>query len=286
MSTKQIISAVAIAGSVAALAVLNSGSIPTHTTFLQESGHGGIDEVTQAYLHFLGKYGRNYASKDEFNERKAIFAANYHKVMHHNMMNGNGYTLAVNKFADQTEAEYKKMLGYSPLSMASSNATVLEEVGAPASRDWRAEGAVTPVKNQGSCGSCWAFSSTGALEGLVKVKTGELQAFSEQQLVDCSHELESQGCEGGEMNGAFTYYKSNRAMTEADYPYAGVDQKCAYDATKGTILVSGYTTVPANSTAQLVAAVAKNPVSVAIEADTFVFQLYNGGIISDAGCGT
>jgi cathepsin F len=132
---------------VAALAVLNSGSLPTHSTFLQESGH---DEITKAYMHFLGKYGRNYASKEEFAERKAIFSANYHKVMHHNMMHGNsGYTLTINKFADQTEAEYKKMLGYNPKAMASMNlnTAVLEEVGAPSTRDWRAEGAVTDVKD-------------------------------------------------------------------------------------------------------------------------------------------
>lgn len=88
------------------------------------------------------------------------------------------------------------------------------------------------------------------------------------------------------MDNAFNYYKKNRAETEDDYPYAGVDQKCAYDASKGTVIVSGYTDVIANSTSQLVAAVSKNPVSVAIEADTNVFQLYNSGIISDVTCGT
>ena len=88
------------------------------------------------------------------------------------------------------------------------------------------------------------------------------------------------------MNEAFGYYKQNRAMTEADYPYAGVDQKCAYDVAKGTILTNGYIDVPPSKTAQLVSAVAKNPVSVAIEASSSHFQLYNGGIINDPACGT
>jgi len=105
------------------------------------------------------------------------------------MMNAadEGYSLAVNKFADMTAEEFKKMLGYKPdLKQQDEAPPLFDTIDLPKSVDWRAKGAVTPVKNQGQCGSCWAFSSTGALEGLEKVKGNALIPLSEQQLVDCS----------------------------------------------------------------------------------------------------
>jgi len=181
------------------------------------------------------------------------------------------------------------MQGYKPTLKTSDDetrsTTVFSEVGVPASVDWRTS-AVTGVKNQGSCGSCWAFSSTGAIEGINKIKTGSLISLSEQQLVDCSKSYGNLGCNGGLMDNAFKYAKANKLETEADYPYTGKGATCGYVASKGKVSLSGLTDVTANSGSQLQAAVAQQPVSVAIEADKAVFQSYKSGIITSTACGT
>ena len=185
-------------------------------------------------------------------------------------------------------AEFKMMLGYNPLLNRGNDlpdVAILPETNV-AAVDWRAKGAVTPVKNQGQCGSCWAFSTTGSVEGRHQIATGNLISLSEQQLVDCSTSLGNNGCNGGLMDYGFKYVKSNKLETEADYPYHAVDQKCAVNASKGVVSVSGYKDVQSKSASQLLAAVAQGPVSVAIEADTSVFQSYSTGIISSTGCGT
>lgn len=205
--------------------------------------------------------------------------------MHSNVL---GFVKGINKFADLSPAEFKMRLGYKP-SLKKSNKThvvVLSEVNTPTSVDWRTQGAVTPVKDQGQCGSCWAFSTTGSIEGINKIKSGTLVSLSEQQLVDCSTSLGNQGCDGGLMDYGFTYAETNKLETEADYPYQAVDQTCAVVKGKGVVSVTGYKDVTAKSETQLLAAVAQQPVSVAIEADTDVFQSYTSGIISSTACGT
>ena len=129
-------------------------------------------------------------------------------------------------------------------------------VGVPASVDWRSSGAVSGVKNQGSCGSCWAFSSTGALEGITKIKTGTLYSLSEQQFVDCSRSYGNLGCNGGVMDNAFRYAESSKIEQENDYPYTGSGSGCSYNAAKGVVLVKGYTDVAKNTPSQLQAALA------------------------------
>ena len=146
--------------------------------------------------------------------------------------------------------------------------------------------AVTPIKNQGQCGSCWAFSTTGSLEGAYFLKTGELKSFSEQQLVDCDTK-QDQGCNGGLMDNAFDFIKTNKGLcTEESYPYKGVDGTCnkkCKDDSKAT--VKTHTDVAANAKA-LMSAIAKQPVSIAIEADQSSFQFYKSGVFNNAGCGT
>jgi len=153
----------------------------------------------------------------------------------------------------------------------------------PDSVDWRTKGAVTPVKNQGQCGSCWAFSSTGSMEGRYQIAGNTLTSFSEQQFVDCSTKQGNQGCNGGLMDQAFTYAESTKIETEADYAYTGRDGTC--HAAGGVTEVKGFKDVTTKSPSALQAAVAEGPVSVAIDAAGLAFQLYFGGIIKHF-CGT
>jgi C1A family cysteine protease len=167
--------------------------------------------------------------------------------------------------------------------MSLINATVTAD-----SLDWSTKGAVTPVKNQAQCGSCWAFSTTGSLEGAFQIAGNPLTSLSEQDLVSCdnsAHGGTDQGCNGGLMDNAFKWIEKNGICTEAAYPYTsggGSSGTCKTSCAKAVTL-TGFTDVP-NEGAML-AALAKGPVSVAIEADKSAFQLYKGGVLDNAKCG-
>merc|ERR1711862_646427 len=150
--------------------------------------------------------------------------------------------------------------------------------------DWTTKGAVTPVKNQGQCGSCWSFSTTGGLEGAYQIASGNLVSMSEQQFVDCDHE--DSGCGGGLMDRAFSFAQGNAIATESSYPYQGVDGTCKSSFTTALPqgAVTGYTDVGRSASA-LKSALNSHPVSVAIEADQAAFQQYTGGVIT-SGCGS
>jgi len=153
---------------------------------------------------------------------------------------------------------------------------------APASVDWRTSGKVSAIKDQGQCGSCWAFSTTGSLESASAIFGKGLLSLSEQQLVDCSTSFGNQGCNGGLMDNAFEYVIANGITTEAAYPYKAVDQTCATDG--GDFKISKYTNVKKPSILKktcpdLVNAVALQPVSVGVDAEQW--QFYSGGIFSD-----
>jgi len=148
------------------------------------------------------------------------------------------------------------------------NPTDAELEALPKTVNWVTKGAVTPIKNQGQCGSCWAFSTTGSLEGVNFIYNGgNLLSFSEQQLVDCSDSYGNMGCDGGLMDQAFQYVEAYGIELESVYPYTAVDGTCAYNASATVFKNTGYTDNPANNQATLAAAVVKNPVSIAIEAD-------------------
>ncbi len=222
--------------------------------------------------------------------REAIWNANLAKVNAHNAA-GESWTMAMNEFADLTGNEFAigRIGGYVPRNLRRATERVTPNVVAPASVDWTTKGAVTPVKNQQQCGSCWSFSSTGSLEGNGAIfGPKQLVSLSEQQLVDCSTAEGNQGCNGGLMDDAFQYViKEGGLCTESAYPYTATGpNKCkAASCTKqASSKISGFTDVTVNSAAALEAAIAQQPVSIAVEADQDAFQLYSGGVVTK-GCG-
>jgi C1A family cysteine protease len=221
---------------------------------------------------------KGYSAGMEEELRFHIFQKNYLSILEFNQAQDD-VTLALNHFADLTTEEFGAMYtGYNPQAKRDAPTAVFNAKDLPTSVDWRTQGAVTAVKNQGSCGSCWAFSTTGSLEGFYFINNKNLVAFSEQQLVDCDRDTD-QGCNGGLMADALTYTAANGIESETDYPYKGVDGKCAYDSSKAYKVNKGYANVTVANVTAMKAALVNQPVSVAIQANQLVFQFYAGGVI-------
>ncbi|XP_068658048.1 senescence-specific cysteine protease SAG39-like [Aristolochia californica] len=246
--------------------------------------------MVKRHEEWIAKYGRVYKDTAEKERRFKIFAENVQLVEAFNSDGGNTYRLSVNEFADLTNEEFRASRnGFRPsLRDTSSSLFRYENVTAvPSTVDWRKKGAVTPVKDQGQCGCCWAFSAVAAMEGATKLSTGKLVSLSEQELVDCDTRGVDQGCNGGLMDDAFKFILHNGGLaTETTYPYEGVDGKCnSKKEASSAAKISGFEDVPANSESALLKAAAKQPVSVAIDAGGSPFQLYSGGVFTGP-CGT
>ncbi|BFZ14216.1 hypothetical protein BsWGS_17255 [Bradybaena similaris] len=251
----------------------------------------GLD-LDAEWVKFKGAYGKTYKDREEEQYRFGIWAQNLNYILAHNEAYARGqfsFSLGQNQFADLSNQEFKKMMnGYkmrpgagSPLVYSANDVTDL-----PPTVDWRDKGYVTPIKNQGSCGSCWAFSTTGSLEGQTFKKYGHLTSLSEQNLVDCSQKQGNQGCNGGLMDQAFTYIKINKGIdTEASYPYEGVDGKCRFTTANVGANDTGFVDVTSKDENALQAAVANiGPISVAIDASHITFQLYHSGVYHNILC--
>ena len=234
-------------------------------------------------------YGKSY-EPTERDYRIGIYNENLAKIDAHNALNLS-WTMGVNQFADLTADEFKaRFVGGFRMpkkSLRSSAVGPFNTTANPTSVDWSQKGAVTPIKNQQQCGSCWAFSTTGSVEGAWFLSNGTLPSLSEQQLVDCSTAEGNQGCNGGLMDDAFQYIINNKGITTEDaYPYTATGpNKCEAKGKPVAATLSGYKDVAVNNELALETAIVQQPVSVAVEADQSVFQFYSGGVM-DSTCGT
>jgi len=243
------------------------------------------------FMEYLATHGKTYASAEEFMLRWNNWAMVDEFITEFNADESNTHRVGHNKFSDWTVAERKAMNGLTNMKRNKPESyKTYDTTGLPDSVNWVDAGAVTPVKDQGQCGSCWSFSATGGLEGAYFVAGNTLTSFSEEQLVECAGlAYGNMACYGGWYYSAWDYFKTHEAETEGDYPYTsgnGGWSTCEYDSSKGVTNVSSYAAVTSNDPDSLKAALVNQPVSVAIEADKLVFQFYTEGVITSSSCGT
>ena len=258
-----------------------------------------IDNIDfwKSFLSFQKNFNKIYPSETELQQRFQIFKENVITIFQHNLEKKENYTMGINQFTDLTSAEFEKdvirggFIGTTASSLRGKSKCsqyTYQQIKVPSSIDWRTSGAVTPVKDQGQCGSCWSFSATGAMEGAWSIATGNLVSLSEEQLVDCSKRYGNLGCNGGLMDSAFQYAIDNGMCVESDYPYtasSGSSGSCQ-STCDPEVTITDCADVPANNQLALKEAVSFGPVSIAIEADQRIFQSYSSGVITSSTCGT
>jgi C1A family cysteine protease len=221
-----------------------------------------------------GKHGVKYASEFENAYRERIFLENLAKINTHNSNDFRTYEMGINQFSAMTNEEFAQQYLGTIVAESSNNIESVDDAQV-GDVDWTTQGTVTPIKNQGSCGSCWAFSATGALEGLSKLAFGELKSFSEQQLVDCSGSYGNQACNGGLMDNAFKFVKDHGIVLEAEYPYKAVKGGCT--KTGGDFKISGFTDI--KNCNDLASGLTGRPIAVAVDATNW--SPYKSGVFNN-----
>ncbi|CAN6234573.1 unnamed protein product [Urochloa humidicola] len=291
--------------STAALCSANPDDASAAEDPLIEQVVGGGDDDNELELDaeahfasFVRRFGKSYRDDGERAHRMSVFKANLRRARRHQRLDPTAVH-GVTKFSDLTPEEFRRQfLGLRRSSardlregLSAHDAPILPTDGLPADFDWREHGAVGPVKNQGSCGSCWSFSTSGALEGAHFLATGKLEVLSEQQMVDCDHECDPSdarscdaGCNGGLMTTAFSYLQKVGGLeSEKDYPYTGTGGTCKFDKSKAVAQVKNFSVVPVNEDQIAANLVKHGPLAIGINA--VFMQTYIGGVSCPYICG-
>uniref|UniRef100_A0A8C3WDG2 Cathepsin L n=1 Tax=Catagonus wagneri TaxID=51154 RepID=A0A8C3WDG2_9CETA len=240
-----------------------------------------------AWYKWKATHRKHYGLKDAA-WRRAVWEKNLKMIEVHNWehrQGKHGFTMAMNAFGDLTNEEFRQMMNGFQNRKHKKGKVFHDPLLPSRSVDWREKGYVTAMKNQGQCGSCWAFSATGALEGQMFRKTGKLVSLSEQNLVDCSQPQGNKGCNGGLMDNAFQYVKDNGGLdSEESYPYLGKDESCQYQPQSSAANDTGYVDIPKQEEALMKAVATVGPISVGIDASHESFQFYSAGIYFEPQC--
>jgi len=267
-----------------------------YSVFSQYSLRGSIEDNLhwKEFTNFQERFNKKYPSLKELEHRFIVFKENYLNILNHNSDIYQNYTLGVNQFTDLSPDEFKNIyLGSYTSRLESFGCKTFpsSDISIPDSFDWRIEGVVNPVRDQGQCGSCWAFATTANAESVWAISSGDLLDLSEEFLVDCASGVGyyNKGCNGGNPDSAFKYMINQGQCTELSYPYkagltknAGTCQTCS----PAPVQFSSCSDIKPNDQISLKIAVSQQPVVIAIEADTKIFQSYSSGVIDSVSCGT
>jgi C1A family cysteine protease len=242
-------------------------------------------DLEKQFAHYIVEHGKNYKNYAEYAMRYENFVKAHAEIAELNSENGSA-TYGHNMFSDMTDVEFSRYLGEVHID-SDMVSTVVDAMPKASSVDWRSvsPAVVNPVKNQASCGSCWAFSAAGVLESAHAIATGELLSFSEQEIVDCVPNC--YGCNGGMSKYAFDYFKDNGIVTEDEYPYTATTGTCQSSAlTSGKVHVNSDEWTTPYSSSALKASIEKQPTSVSVQADKSPFRYYTSGVVTGTACGT